>query len=65
MIKFKTTPIVYVDKHSGIGLVEGEIYIYQGETPMSGGDAEYQWICEESDITSRFDQLIGAPYLPQ
>ena len=27
------------------GLVEDEMYISQGGTPMSGGDYVYKWIC--------------------
>ena len=46
-------------------LVEYVVYVSQVKIPMSGGDAAYQWICEEPSLTSRSDQVVGALVWPQ
>ena len=35
------------------------MYVSQGGIPMSGGDAKYEWICEEAGLTLRYDKLVG------
>ena len=41
------------------GLTEDVMYISQGEIPMSGGDAVYQWICKGPVLTSQYDKPVG------
>ena len=38
--------------------VEDVMYVYQGEIPISGGHAAYQWSCEEPGITSKPYQIV-------
>ena len=40
-------------------LVKDAMYVSRGEIPMYVGDAEYQWIYEDSGLTSQYDQLAG------
>ena len=40
-------------------LVEYVMYVSQGEIPISGGDAAYQWSFEDSVLTSRSVQQVG------
>ena len=41
------------------------MYVSQGYITISGGDAAYQWRCEEPGLTSRHDKLVGASAFPQ
>ena len=47
------------------GLVEDVIYVSKGKIPMSGGHAAYQWSCENTGLTSQYDQLVGILSCPQ
>ena len=42
-------------------LVLDAMYVSQGGITISGLDDVYQYRCEEPGLTSRSDQLLGAP----
>ena len=46
------------------GLVEDVMYFSWCGITMSGGYDAYQWIYEETGLTSRSDQLVGTSACP-
>ena len=57
-------PVPYMLKNIQV-LEEEGMSVYQGGIQISRGDAEYQCICEEPELTSQSDQKIVSSEFPQ